>query len=95
MEPSVHRVKLDWSNLTYSVEVRSGGVGFKAEKSSKVILDDISGVAKPGQLVAIMGPSGTYHVCMFSQVGRLLSHVLSPNMIDSEPVRRFTRGSLV
>jgi len=43
------------------VKTKSGGGLFRrghTSVSSKTILDDVSGVANPGQLLSIMGPSG-------------------------------------
>ncbi len=51
------RVALEWRNLTYTVTV---GRGKKA--TSKTILDRVSGVAPPGHLLAIMGPTGADRV---------------------------------
>jgi ABC-type multidrug transport system fused ATPase/permease subunit len=39
---------LFWNNVTY-----------KVQNKGKTILDDCSGVIMPGQLCALMGPSGT------------------------------------
>ena len=52
--PFIKNVKvgaqLAWKSLSVEVEVK--------EKASKVILSNLSGVAQPGQLIAIMGSSG-------------------------------------
>ena len=54
-------VSIKWSNLTYSVQIVDPNSGKKcrAPKIDKIILNNVSGSAKPGQLVAIMGPSGS------------------------------------
>jgi len=54
-------VSIKWQNLTYSVKVKDPKSKQKCggSKMDKIILNDISGSAKPGQLVAIMGPSGS------------------------------------
>ena len=44
---------LEWRNLTYTVPVGKG-----KKKSTKMILDRLTGVAPPGHLLAIMGPTG-------------------------------------
>lgn len=44
---------LEWRNLTYTVPVGRG-----KKKTTKTILDRLSGVAPPGHLLAIMGPTG-------------------------------------
>jgi ABC-type multidrug transport system ATPase subunit len=46
-------VALEWRNLTYTVPVGKG-----KKKGTKMILDRLTGVAPPGHLLAIMGPTG-------------------------------------
>ena len=46
-------VALEWRNLTYTVPVGKG-----KKKRTKKILDRLTGVAPPGHLLAIMGPTG-------------------------------------
>ena len=43
------QVTIEWENINFSVETGEG---------SKQILKGLSGFAAPGELVAIMGPSG-------------------------------------
>eukprot|EP00486_Rosalina_sp_Unknown_P000984 CAMPEP_0201569372 /NCGR_PEP_ID=MMETSP0190_2-20130828/11015_1 /ASSEMBLY_ACC=CAM_ASM_000263 /TAXON_ID=37353 /ORGANISM="Rosalina sp." /LENGTH=123 /DNA_ID=CAMNT_0047991615 /DNA_START=66 /DNA_END=438 /DNA_ORIENTATION=+ len=52
-------VAIKWSKLTYSVQIPDPNAGKKCcgPKMEKIILNNVSGSAKPGQLVAIMGPS--------------------------------------
>lgn len=50
---SVRRAELVWADLTYTVVI---GRGKKA--ATKTVLDGVSGVAAPGQLLAVMGPTG-------------------------------------
>ncbi len=51
--PQAVTVALEWRNLTYTVPVGKG-----KKKSTKMILDRLTGVAPPGHLLAIMGPTG-------------------------------------
>ncbi|KAG7376894.1 hypothetical protein PHYPSEUDO_012566 [Phytophthora pseudosyringae] len=53
--PEAPRVTLGWRNLALRVPVR---VASGRAASEKVILHDANGVAKPGELLAILGPSG-------------------------------------
>ncbi|KAF7281915.1 hypothetical protein GWI33_004036 [Rhynchophorus ferrugineus] len=46
-----------WENLTYSVD-RVEGVFWKPKKSQRLIIDNVSGNAFSGSLIAIMGESG-------------------------------------
>ena len=48
---------LSWSNIVHKVEVKSGKP-WKRSVEQKVVLNDVSGSARPGRLLAIMGPSG-------------------------------------
>ncbi len=50
-------VTICFSNLFYSVKSRSGKNPFK-KKEKKVLLKDITGEMRPGEVTAIMGPSG-------------------------------------
>mmetsp|Transcript_38305 Transcript_38305/g.97946 ORF Transcript_38305/g.97946 Transcript_38305/m.97946 type:complete len:678 (-) Transcript_38305:46-2079(-) len=51
----VRRLKLSWQHLTYTVTT-GGSCGRK--KTEKVVLRDVSGAVNPGQLMAVMGPTG-------------------------------------
>lgn len=55
MLPQVRRLKLSWQHLTYTVTT-GGSCGRK--KTEKVVLRDVSGAVNPGQLMAVMGPTG-------------------------------------
>jgi hypothetical protein len=48
------RVKLEWKDIYYSVLTGSG-----ANLKEKVILRDMTGTAESGQLIAILGPTGS------------------------------------
>eukprot|EP01083_Nonionella_stella_P115509 342573_1 len=54
-------VTIQWDNLTYSVQISDPESTKKCGKPkiAKLILNNVSGVAKPGHLCAIMGPSGS------------------------------------
>ena len=49
----VPEVTIEWADLTYSVRV-----GKRKQASVKTILYQVSGKVKPGQLLAVMGPTG-------------------------------------
>eukprot|EP01103_Thecamoeba_quadrilineata_P005447 TRINITY_DN15243_c0_g1_i1.p1 TRINITY_DN15243_c0_g1~~TRINITY_DN15243_c0_g1_i1.p1 ORF type:complete len:644 (+),score=100.96 TRINITY_DN15243_c0_g1_i1:141-2072(+) len=50
-------VTLSWENVTYTIAVKSGPI-WKKETKDKVLLNNVSGMVKPGQLLAIMGSTG-------------------------------------
>nr|XP_054760827.1 ATP-binding cassette subfamily G member 4-like [Lytechinus pictus] len=54
--PSRPPVKLEFEDITYSVQV--GGSCCKRQRECKTILNGLSGCFLPGELIAIMGPSG-------------------------------------
>jgi ABC-type multidrug transport system fused ATPase/permease subunit len=53
----LEKLTLSWRNITY--EVQTSGL-FSRTKETRTLLNQVSGHAKPGELVALMGPSGTF-----------------------------------
>jgi ABC-type multidrug transport system fused ATPase/permease subunit len=51
-------VTMTFKNLFYSVKVRKGKNPFQ-KKYKKTLLKDLHGEMRPGEITAIMGPSGT------------------------------------
>jgi len=49
----VLKVELRWEALTYRVPI-----GWGRQRASKTVLHGVSGQAQPGQLLAVMGPTG-------------------------------------
>lgn len=60
----VQAVRLEWTGLTYSVTLGRG-----KHRTVKTILDGVSGVAQPGQLLALMGPTGEHVVAAEEAAG--------------------------
>jgi len=50
--PTTHQLEISWRNLSYTIADKNSDSG------RKVVLDNVSGDAKPGRLLAIIGPSG-------------------------------------
>jgi ABC-type glutathione transport system ATPase component len=46
-------VKIEWKDLSYTIEIKS-----KETSEFKTILHPLTGAAKPGEVLAIMGTSG-------------------------------------
>ncbi len=57
----VQRVGIEWKDVSYSVPGSCFG-------RSKTLLDNVSGYALPGEVVAIMGPSGLISHTLLSHI---------------------------
>ena len=65
LQPSVDSIRepitLTWQNVRYNIDVKSGIPLTSSRKvETKEILKDISGIARPGQTLAILGSTGEY-----------------------------------
>lgn len=56
-------VNIAFQNLSYSVKVRTGKNPFRP-RQQKLLLKDLHGHLHPGEVTAIMGPSGTALFCL-------------------------------
>ena len=77
------KVKLEWSEIAYSVNI-----GTKDVLEMKTILHPISGSAKPGEVLAIMGTSGAGKSTFLDILaGRLVSEDVTGQMLaNSNPI---------
>eukprot|EP01083_Nonionella_stella_P141090 434084_1 len=67
-------ITLQWNKISYSLPVRDPNGRCCGPKIQKQILFNMSGIAKPGQLVAIMGPSGSGKTTLLSVLaGRIIA----------------------
>jgi len=80
MEDTTNKgLTLEWSSVTYTIKVKSGKV-FKPEFTDKTILDGVSGVARPGELLSIMGPSGGGKTTLLNALSRR-QHITSGKIL--------------
>ncbi|KAF1794373.1 P-loop containing nucleoside triphosphate hydrolase [Phytophthora cactorum] len=56
---------LSWKNLTYTVDIKKTA---QCPNGKKIILSNVSGRCAPGELTAVMGPSGTRNIKTFRAV---------------------------
>ncbi|KAH8832894.1 ABC transporter [Flagelloscypha sp. PMI_526] len=86
---AARRVKLDdmarggvgvkWSGVTLSVPlINTNLFGFRLQGKKRVILNNVSGEVKPGQFVAILGPSGAGKTTLVEKV--LARRTTTPHM---------------
>ncbi|KNC98696.1 uncharacterized protein SPPG_06376 [Spizellomyces punctatus DAOM BR117] len=86
---------LSWNNVTYSIDLKTKDDNGKPK--SRTLLSDVSGEAKRGELVAIMGSSGagktTLLNCLSGRLGT--GHLSGSVTLDGRPRNRKTWKKLV
>eukprot|EP01083_Nonionella_stella_P066860 176430_1 len=65
LQKSEYRIQLSFKDINFSVPTKDGG--------EKTILSGVSGIAEPGQFLAIMGPSGAGKTSLLSLLAGRLS----------------------
>jgi ATP-binding cassette subfamily G (WHITE) protein 2 len=79
-------VTLSWKNIVYTITQKSGPL-WNRQSKDKILLNDVSGIVKPGQLLAIMGSTGAGKSTLldvlvgYKNTGRLDGEIL----INGEP----------
>jgi len=82
-------VKLD--NVEGSVEFKNVHFGYNADK---IIINDFSTTVKPGQRVAIVGPTGAGKTTMVKLLMRFYDVNSGAILVDGHDIREFTRNDL-
>lgn len=82
-------VKLE--NVKGSVEFKNVHFGYNADK---IIINDFSAYVKPGQKVAIVGPTGAGKTTMVKLLMRFYDVNEGTILIDGYDIRKFRRGDL-
>jgi len=83
------RLMLKWENVTYKVNVKVGKVG-----TEKSVLTDLTGTAEPGQVLAIMGPSGGGKTSLLNVLaGRVKTKEGSVTLNNRKLPKKFNRIS--
>ncbi|ORX99568.1 hypothetical protein K493DRAFT_212395 [Basidiobolus meristosporus CBS 931.73] len=92
--PPATGVNIEWKKLTYEIQLKNR----KSTESNKfTILDGISGYASKGQVLAIMGPSGTGKTTLVDILGgkRKSGKVRGSLLVDGRPMSTAEMRQLV
>jgi len=65
---------VQWENL-----------GFTAPKTSQEILDEVSGIARPGEVLAIMGPSGAGKTTLLDLISGKVKYTSGTLLVNGRP----------
>jgi len=87
-----------WSGLNKSVELGMSTPGATSSSSSgnmKQILFNVSGIAKPGEMIALMGPSGSGKTTLLNVLGgRALANLTGQVLINNVPFKKSMRRTI-
>jgi ABC-type multidrug transport system ATPase subunit len=87
-EGGLKEATIVWKNLNKFVELNES-------KSKKQILFDVNGVAKPGDMIALMGPSGSGKTTLLNVLGgRALANLTGEVLINNVKYRKSMRRTI-
>ena len=82
---------VDLENAQGLVEMKNVSFGYE---KNRVILHDLSLVAKPGSVTAIVGPTGAGKTTIINLLMRFYDRLGGEILIDGRPIEKYTRKSL-
>uniref|UniRef100_A0A7S4GMP4 ABC transporter domain-containing protein n=1 Tax=Oxyrrhis marina TaxID=2969 RepID=A0A7S4GMP4_OXYMA len=82
---AAHQFAMSWTDLRMVVRPRKG--------ETKTILDGVSGIAKPGELVALMGPSGSGKTTLLDVLANRIDSSRIEGAVEIGGVKRETKTS--
>lgn len=82
---------VELENARGLVEMKNVSFGYE---KNRVILHDLSLVAKPGSVTAIVGPTGAGKTTIINLLMRFYDRLSGEILIDSRPIEKYTRKSL-
>ncbi len=83
----MEKIHLQWRNISYVINTKSKRSIFKNKSSnieSKSILSNIDGTAYPGQILAIMGETGSGKTSLLSILAGRLSSNNNDHIINGQ-----------
>ena len=75
-------------------EIEFKNVSFRYPGTERLVLEDVSFVASPGQTVAVVGPTGSGKSTLMAMIPRLYDPSAGEVLLDGTPLRRFDPGDL-
>ena len=82
---------IELENAQGLVEMKNVSFGYE---KNRVILHDLSLVAKPGSVTAIVGPTGAGKTTIINLLMRFYDRLSGEILIDGRPIEKYTRKSL-